>query len=58
MLIREKGLKEGGDYFKVSEINHIKFQVSKLFVFFNNENEPQNLNVNKPKKMKSSKYQQ
>ena len=38
VLIRWQGLEKGGDYFKVREIHHIKFQ-NFVFVLFNNENE-------------------
>ena len=57
VLIREQRLKEGGAYFKVREIYHIKFQ-SFAFVLFNNENETQNFKTKKTKKMKTLKYQQ
>ena len=49
VLVREQRLKEGATYFKVTNIHHIKFQ-NFVFVLFNNENETQNLDVNKPKK--------
>ena len=38
VLIRGQRLKEGGAYFKVREIDHIKFQ-NFVFVLFHNENE-------------------
>ena len=50
VLIRGQRLKEGGAYFKVREIHHVKFQ-NFVFVLFNNENETQNLKTQK-------KYQQ
>ena len=37
---RGQRLKEGGAYFKVREIHHVKFQ-NFVFVLFNNENETQ-----------------
>ena len=48
VLIREQRLKEGGAYFKVREIHHVKFQ-NFVFVLFNNENETQNLKTKKKK---------
>ena len=59
VLIRGQRLKEGGTYFKVMEIHHIKFQ-NFVFVLFNNENETQNLKIKKKKRkeIKTSKYQQ
>ena len=57
VLIREQCLKEGGAYFKVREIHHIKFQ-NFVFVLFNNENETKNLKTKKQNKMKTLKYQQ
>ena len=57
VLIRGQHLKEVGAYFKVREIHHIKFQ-NFVLLLFNNENEAQNLNVSKPKEIKTSKYQQ
>ena len=59
VLIRGQRLKEGGDYFKVREIHHIKFQ-NFVSVLFNDGNETQNLKTKKKKKknMKRSKYQQ
>ena len=45
-LIRGQRLKEGGTYFKRREIHHNKFQ-NFVFVFFNNENETQNLRTKK-----------
>ena len=58
VLIRGQRLKEGGDYFKVREIHHIKFQ-NFVSVLFNDGNETQNLKTKKKKKknMKRSKYQ-
>ena len=38
VLIRGQCLKEGGAYFKVTKINHIKIQ-NFVCVLFNNENE-------------------
>ena len=49
VLIRGKHLKEGGAYYKVREIPHVKFQ-NFVFVLFNNENETQNLNLKTKKK--------
>ena len=46
VLIRWQGLEKGGDYFKVREIHHIKFQ-NFVFVLFNNENETQNFKTKK-----------
>ena len=46
VLIRGQHLKEGGTYFKVREIHHIKFQ-NFVLVLFNNENETQNLKIKK-----------
>ena len=60
VLIRGQRLKEGGTYFKVSKIYHIKFQ-NFVFVLFNNKNDKKNnknLNVNKPQKIKTSKCRQ
>ena len=60
VLIRGQRLKEGGAYFKVSKIYHIKFQ-NFAFVLFNNKNDKKNnknLNVNKPQKIKTSKCRQ
>ena len=59
VLIRGQRLKEGGTYFKVREIHHLKFQ-NFVFVLFNNENETQNLKIKKKKKkeIKTSKYEQ
>ena len=57
VLIRGQRLKEGGTYFKVREIHHVKFQ-NFVFVLFNNENETQNFKTKKNKKMKTLKYQQ
>ena len=47
-LIRGQRLKEG-DYFKVREIHHIKFQ-NFVSVLFNDGNETQNLKTKKKKK--------
>ena len=41
VLIRGQRLEEGGAYFKVREIHHVKFQ-NFVLVLFNNENETQN----------------
>ena len=57
VLIGRQRLKECGTYLKVREIHHIKFQ-NFVLALVNNENETQNLSVNKPKKMKASKYWQ
>ena len=60
VLIRGQRLKEGGAYFKVREIHHVKFQ-NFVFIFFNinNENETQNLKIKtKQNKKNPSKYQQ
>ena len=51
VLIREQCLEEGGAYFKVREICHVKFQ-NFVFVLFNNENETRNLKTKKKKKKK------
>ena len=58
VLIRGQRLKEGGDYFKVREMHHVKFQ-NFVSVLFNDGNETQNLKTKKKKKknMKRSKYQ-
>ena len=52
VLIRGQRLKEGGTYFKVREIHHLKFQ-NFVFVLFNNENETQNLKIKKKKKKRN-----
>ena len=60
VFIRGQRLKEGGAYFKVREIHHVKFK-NFAFVLFNNENETKTLKPKKKKKkkkMKTSKYQQ
>ena len=50
VLIRGQRLKEGGAYFKVREIHHVKFQ-NFFFVLFKNENEIQNLKTKKKKNL-------
>ena len=58
MLIRGKRLEEGGAYFKVREIHHIKYQ-NFVFVLFNNEietqNETKNLKIKKINKQKNKR---
>ena len=53
--IRGQRLKEGGAYFKVRKIHHVKFQ-NFVFVLFNNENETKN--TSKPKKKKKKRKHQ
>ena len=52
-LFGEVRLKEGGAYFKVREIHHVKFE-NFVFVFFNNEIETQNLKTKKKNKTKKN----
>ena len=54
VLIRGQRLKEGGAYFKVREIHHVKFQ-NFAFVLFNNENETQNFKTKKKQKNENIK---
>ena len=49
VLIRGQRLKEGGAYFKVREIHHVKFQ-NFVFILFNNENETKPQNHQKKKR--------
>ena len=56
VLIRGQRLKEGGDYFKVREIHHIKFQ-NFVSVLFNDGNETQNLKTKKKKKKEHEKIE-
>ena len=58
MLIRGKRLEEGGAYFKVRDIHHIKCQ-NFVFVLFNKEIETQNETKNlKRKKINKQKNKQ
>ena len=56
VLIRGQRLKEGGDYFKVREIHHIKFK-NFVSVLFNDGNETQNLKTKKKKKKEHEKIE-
>ena len=56
VLIRGQRLKEGGDYFKVREIHHIKFQ-NFVSVLFNDGNETQNLKTPPKKKKEHEKIE-
>ena len=56
VLIRGQRLKEGGDYFKVREIHHIKFQ-NFVSVLFNDGNETQNQKTKKKKKKEHEKIE-
>ena len=56
VLIRGQRLKEGGDYFKVREIHHIKFQ-NFVSVLFNDGNETQNLKPPPKKKKEHEKIE-
>ena len=58
VLIRGQRLKEGGTYFKVREIHHLKFK--NLFLSFSTIKMKQKTSKKKKKKkeIKTSKYQQ
>ena len=53
VLIRGQCLKEGGAYFKVTEIHHIKIQ---NFVYFSTMKMKQPQNPKKPQKNSGSRY--
>ena len=56
VLIRGQRLKEGGAYFKVSKIYHIKFQ-NFAFVLFNNKNDKKIIKTSMSINPKKSRHQ-